>query len=502
MTAKGFDHDLYIQLQSRYILERVKGWDKLYLEFGGKLTLDLHAKRCLPGYKPNAKLQLLQTLKDQAEIIICVHAGDIERNKIRGDFGTTYGQEVLRLIDDLRGRGLVVNSVLFTRYQGQPGTKTFAQKLENRGVRTYKHRSIPGYPLDVDAIVSDQGYGSNCWIETTRPIVVVTGPGPGSGKLATCLSQLYHESQRGVRAGYAKFETFPVWNIPLKHPLNVAYEAATADLKDLNIIDSFHLEAHGESAVSYNRDLEMFPVVRRIIETITGQESCYKSPTDMGVNQIAFAITDDQVVREASRQEIIRRYFKTAGDVKRGEADADTLHRMKILMQSQQLRPEDRPCVEPARQYRDQVLARPGQAKEVSTVAIQLEDGAIITGRNSALMTAPAAALLNAIKHLGGLPDAMHLLPPIIIEPIQNLKGKTFDLKDQVLCCEEILMALAISAVTNPVAQTAMEQLPRLDGAQAHATTFVLGTDEALYSRLRMNLTWDSQFLTDSLFAQ
>ena len=500
MTAQGFDHDLYIRRQSEHILERVNGWDKLYLEFGGKLTLDLHAKRCLPGYRPNAKLQLLRTLRDKAEIIICVYAGDIERNKIRGDFGTTYGQEVLRLIDDLRQNDLSVNSVLITRYDGQPGARLFAQKLENRGVKTYKHRAIPGYPLDVDTIVSDQGYGSNCWIETTKPIVVVTAPGPGSGKMATCLSQLYHENKRGIKAGYAKFETFPVWNVPLKHPLNVAYEAATADLKDFNIIDSFHLEAYGKSAVSYNRDMEIFPVVRRIIEKITGQESLYKSPTDMGVNQIGFAITDDGAVQDAARQEIIRRYFKTAGDFRLGEADEETFARQKMLMQAMGLRPEDRPAVEPARQYRDQVRQRLGACKEVTAVAIRLPDGAVITGRNSQLMTAPAAAVLNAVKYLADLPDAMHLLPPIVIEPIQALKGGTFHLADHLLCCEEILMALAISAVTNPVAQTAMEQLGRLEGAQAHSTTFVLTSDDNIYTRLGMNLTWDSEYLTDSLF--
>ena len=498
----GFDHETYIQRQYKYILERVNGWDKLYLEFGGKLMYDLHAKRCLPGYKANAKLELLQTLRDQAEIIICVYAGDIESNKLRGDFGTSYDKEVLRLIDDLRDRGLAVNSVVITRFSGEPAAEHFAKKLESRGIRTYKHRPIPGYPLDVDAIVSDEGYGSNSWIETTRPIVVVTAPGPGSGKLATCLSQLYNENKRGCRAGYAKFETFPVWNIPLKHPLNVAYEAATADLKDFNVIDSFHLEAHGVTAVNYNRDMEMFPVVRRIIERITGEESIYKSPTDMGVNQIGFCIVDDQVVQEASRQEIIRRYFKTAGDCKRGDATHETFSRMKMIMERMGLRPEDRPCVEPARAYRDRLRERPGLGEcDLSAVAIQLEDGRMITGRNSQLMTATAAALLNAVKALADIPDGMHLLPTIVIEPIQKLKGDTLHIQNHVLGCEEILLALSISAVTNPVAHTAMEQMGRLEGCQAHSTTFVSTPDERIYSQLRLNLTWDSEYFGQSLFA-
>ncbi|MCI8880991.1 MAG: DUF1846 family protein, partial [Clostridiaceae bacterium] len=310
MKKTGFDHQTYIERQSHYILERVKGWDKLYLEFGGKLMQDTHAKRCLPGYRENAKLELLCALKEKAEIIICVYAGDIERSKVRGDFGITYASEVFRLIDDLRASGLDVNSVVITRYEGQPAAKTFAAKLNTRGIRTYTHAPIAGYPHDVDSIVSEEGYGRNPYVETTKPIVVVTAPGPGSGKLATCLNQLYHEKRLGRRAGYAKFETFPVWNVPIKHPLNVAYEAATVDLKDFNQIDSFHLDAYGTTTVNYNRDMEMFPVVKRMIERITG-ESVYKSPTDMGVNQIAAAITDDEVVQEASRQEIIRRYLKT-----------------------------------------------------------------------------------------------------------------------------------------------------------------------------------------------
>lgn len=496
----GFDHQKYIAEQSKYILEKVNGWDKLYLEFGGKLMFDTHAKRCLPGYQENAKLELLASLKDSAEIIICVHAGDIERNKARGDSGITYGMDVFRLIDDLRSVGLSVNSVLVTRYEEQPSVASFIQKLENRGVRTYSHKAIPGYPSEVDTIVSDQGYGVNAYIETTRPIVVVTGPGPGSGKLATCLSQLYHENQRGRKAGYAKFETFPVWNVPLKHPLNVAYEAATADLKDFNMLDSFHLEAYGVTAVNYNRDMEMFPVIKRIIEKITGEESCYKSPTDMGVNRIAFGIVDDEVVREASRQEIIRRYFRTACDYKTGAVTEDTYQRMRVIMDGQGLKAEDRAVVVPTRQYLEAAKVRLNKADGIAAVGIQLADGTVITGRNSDLMTAGAAAILNAIKHLGNLPDEMHLLPPIIIEPIQRLKKNVLKAQGHLLHSEEILLALSISAVTNPVAATAMGKLPLLTGCQAHSSCIISEQDQSLYTRLGMDITCDSVYFSHSLY--
>ena len=469
IMKKGFDHEIYIERQSKYILERVKGWDKLYLEFGGKLMYDLHAKRCLPGYRENAKLELLQSLGDQAEILICVYAGDIQHNKRRGDLGNTYEAEVLKLIDDLRALGLTVNSVVITRYEGQPAARIFANKLESRGITTYTHAPIPGYPSEVD-----------------------TAPGPGSGKLATCLGQLYHEHQLGNRAGYAKFETFPVWNVPLKHPLNVAYEAATADLKDFNIIDSFHLDAYGVTTVNYNRDMEMFPVVRRIIQRITGDDSIYRSPTDMGVNQIAAAIVDDEAVREASCQEIIRRYLKAAADYKRGAAEIDTLHRLQVLMETMNLRVEDRAVVLPAREYLAKVKERLGTQEGVSAVAIQLDDGTVITGRNSQLMSAAAAAILNAAKHLGNIPDDILLLPPIIIQPILNLKSGPLKMKNCHLGAEEILMALSISAVTNPTAQAAMERLGALDGCQAH--------DEKICSKLGLDVTCDPEHLSESLF--
>ena len=496
---QGFSHQKYLEEQSKYILERVQNWDKLYLEFGGKLMFDMHAKRCLPGYQENAKLELLATLKDKAEIIICVHAGDIERNKVRGDSGITYDSDVLRLIDDLRSYGLDVNSVLITRYEEQPAAKMFASKLERRGIRTYTHHAIPGYPSDVDAIVSDEGYGSNVFIETTKPIVVVTAPGPGSGKLATCLNQLYHEHKRGRRAGYAKFETFPVWNIPLKHPLNVAYEAATADLKDFNMIDSFYLEATGTTAVNYNRDMEMFPVIKRIIERITGQE-IYHSPTDMGVNCIRAGIIDDAVVQEASRQEIIRRYLRAACDYKLGSIDADTFHRQKMIMEGQALKAEDRAVVSPAREYLEAAKVRLGKTEGVTATAIQLPDGRIVTGRNSELMSAPASAILNAVKVLGNIPDEMHLLPPIIIEPILDMKITALKMKNCILNSEEILMALSVSAVTNPAAATAMKHLEGLDGCQAHSTTFASKADQKVYRKLGMDITCDPQYLSDSLF--
>jgi len=500
IMKKGFDHEIYIERQSKYILERVKGWDKLYLEFGGKLMYDLHAKRCLPGYRENAKLELLQSLGDQAEILICVYAGDIQHNKRRGDLGNTYEAEVLKLIDDLRALGLTVNSVVITRYEGQPAARIFANKLESRGITTYTHAPIPGYPSEVDTIVSDQGYGANPYIRTEKPIVVVTAPGPGSGKLATCLGQLYHEHQLGNRAGYAKFETFPVWNVPLKHPLNVAYEAATADLKDFNIIDSFHLDAYGVTTVNYNRDMEMFPVVRRIIQRITGDDSIYRSPTDMGVNHIAAAIVDDEAVREASCQEIIRRYLKAAADYKRGAAEIDTLHRLQVLMETMNLRVEDRAVVLPAREYLAKVKERLGTQEGVSAVAIQLDDGTVITGRNSQLMSAAAAAILNAAKHLGNIPDDILLLPPIIIQPILNLKSGPLKMKNCHLGAEEILMALSISAVTNPTAQAAMERLGQLDGCQAHSTSYLTRSDEKICSKLGLDVTCDPEHLSESLF--
>ncbi|MGL5767400.1 MAG: DUF1846 domain-containing protein [Sarcina sp.] len=495
----GFDHKKYLEEQSKYILERVDNYDKLYLEFGGKLMFDLHAKRVLPGFDENAKIKLLYKLRENAEIVICVYAGDIERNKIRGDFGTTYDVEVLRMIDDFRAYDLDVNSVVITRYSGQPATTVFINKLERRGIKVYKHSITKGYPTDVDTIVSEEGYGQNPYIETTKPIVVVTAPGPGSGKLATCLSQLYHEQQRGNVAGYSKFETFPVWNIPLKHPLNIAYEAATADLKDVNMIDPFHLEAYGTTAVNYNRDVETFPVLKRIIEKITGKESNYKSPTDMGVNRLGFGIIDDDVVKEASRQEIIRRYFKTSCEYKKGYVDKETLERTKLIMEELNLKESDRKIVPIAREYANKLKECAAKNDNISVVALDLEDGIKVTGKSSELMEGTAAAVLNAIKHFANIDDSMHLISPVVLEPIINLKSKTLGSKRAALNCEEVLMALSICAATNPMAQVALEKLPMLVGTQAHSTTIVGTSDEQTYRKLGIDLTSDAEYATESL---
>lgn len=495
----GFDHNKYLEEQSKYILERVNNFDKLYLEFGGKLLYDLHAKRVLPGFDENAKIKLLHKLKENVEVVICVYAGDIERNKIRGDFGITYDMDVLRLIDDLRSYELEVNSVVITRFDDQPATTVFINKLERRGIKVYKHRATKGYPTDVDTIVSEEGYGRNPYIETTKPIVVVTAPGPGSGKLATCLSQLYHEDKRGKVAGYSKFETFPVWNVPLKHPLNIAYEAATVDLKDVNMIDPFHLEAYGETAVNYNRDIEAFPVLKRIIEKITGKESIYKSPTDMGVNRVGFGIVDDEVVREASKQEIIRRVLNAACDYKKGYIDKDTYQRAKLIMEELQLKETDRRVLRAARERLEKLKAE--DPNEVySAVAIELDDGTMITGKGSQTMCAAASAILNAIKYHAGIADEVHLIAPEIAEPIMNLKSINFKSKNVTLNCEEVLIALSICAVTDERAKRAIDNLYKLKGSQAHSTSILGKTDDQLVRKLGMDMTCDSVFPTENLY--
>jgi len=497
---KGFDPQKYIDEQSKFILERVNNYDKLYLEFGGKLIGDKHAKRVLPGFDEDAKIKLLQKLKDKAEIIICVYAGDIERNKVRGDFGITYDMDVLRLIDDLRTYSLEVNSVVITRFCGQPATSVFINKLERRNIKVYTHVSIEGYPADVDAIVSEKGYGLNPYIPTTKPIVVVTAPGPGSGKLATCLNQLYHEYKSGKSVGYSKFETFPVWNIPLKHPINIAYEAATVDLKDVNMIDSFHFEKYNQIAVNYNRDLEMFPVVKRIIEKITGKESIYQSPTDMGVNRVGFGIIDDSIVAEASKQEIIRRYFTTACDFKKGLIDEEGLNRMKVIMEEVDLKQEDRGPVLPAREYVS-TLKQDLPDKEISSViAFELPDGTMITGKGSSLMDCCAAAILNAIKYMAGIADEIYLLSPLILNTIQSLKADTLNNKIILLNANEILIALSISAVTNPTAQLAFDKLPALTGVQAHATVMLNKNSEEILRELGIDVTCDPVYPSDNLY--
>ena len=495
----GFDNAKYIQLQKQHIQERISQFSgKLYLEFGGKLFDDYHAARVLPGFDVNGKIRLLYEMRQDAEIIFCISADDIEKTKVRADLGIGYDMEVLRLIDDITAMGIPVNSVVITRYTGQSAADAFARKLTSRGVKNYIHRPIEGYPADIAHICSDEGYGANPYIETTRPIVVVTAPGPGSGKLATCLSQLYHEYRRGVAAGYSKFETFPVWNVPLKHPLNIAYEAATADLKDVNMIDSFHLEAFGEMAVNYNRDLEMFPVLRRIIEKITGKDSVYRSPTQMGVNRVGFGIIDDQVVREASRQEVIRRYFKTACDYKKGYVDQETFQRVKLLMDELDLKPADRSVVLPAREYA--LSKKEGDGHVPACIALEMPGGRLITGKTSRLMSCCAAVLLNAVKELAGLHDEMHLLAPVVLEPMVDLKARVLGNKVTTLSAEEILMALSICAATNPTAQLALDKLGELRDCQAHSTAILTAGDEQTMRKLGIDVTCDPEYATENLY--
>lgn len=498
----GFDIKKYLLEQTKFIEERVNNYDKLYLEFGGKLFNDLHAKRVLPGFDENAKIKVLNKLKEKVEVIICVYAGDIERNKIRGDFGITYDMDVFRLIDDLRENDLEVNSVVITRYEERPATTLFINRLERRGIKTYKHYATKGYPTDVDTIVSDEGYGKNAYIETKKPIVVVTAPGPNSGKLATCLNQLYHEFKRGNSAGYSKYETFPIWNIPLKHPVNIAYEAATVDLADINMIDPFHLEKYNETAVNYNRDIEAFPLLKRIIEKITGKESVYHSPTDMGVNRVGFGIIDDEVIREASNQEIIRRYFKTACDYKEGNTNLETFNRSEFIMHSLGLDETDRKVVSKAITKADSIKEKLGEDKTdvVSILAIELEDGKIITGKKTELMDAPSAAILNAIKYLAKLDDDLLMLSPKILEPILKLKRETLKDKNIPLDVDEILIALSISAVTNPVAELALSKLKELNGTQAHCTHILRKNDEQYLRKLGIDVTCNPIFPTENLY--
>lgn len=503
MTGKvGFDNEKYIEEQSVEILERVgKSNNRLYLEFGGKLLFDYHAARVLPGYDPNVKLRLLQHLKDKVDLLLCIFAGDIERKKIRADFGITYDADALKLIDDLRNRGISVLGVVITRFENQPAAKQFKNKLERRDIRVFTHRYTKGYPTDVDLIVSDEGYGANDYIESKKPLVVVTGPGPGSGKLATCLSQLYHDYRRGIHAGYAKFETFPIWNIPLKHPVNVAYEAATADIRDFNIIDPFHLEAYGKTSVNYNRDVDAFPLVRRIMERITGGESFYKSPTDMGVNRAGFAIVDDEVTREAAKQELVRRYFRYRCEYAMGFTDRGTVQRVELLLNDFHLVPEYRKVVEPARQAAHEAQAQDkGDEGIFCGAAIELKDGSIVTGNNSPLMHAASSVVIHAIKHLSGIPGMIKLLPEYITESVKNLKTGILNEKSVSLDLEETLIALAISSTTNPAAQLALEKLKELKSCEVHMTHIPTPGDEAGLRRLGVNLTSDPNFSSKDLF--
>ena len=481
----GFDNDKYLSMQSEHIRERIKKFDnKLYLEFGGKLFDDYHASRVLPGFQPDSKLQMLLQLKDQAEVVIVISAEDIVSSKIRGDYGITYDLDVLRLIDAFQEVGLYVGSVCVTKYTAAPEVEAFEKRLNSLGIRTFRHYKIPGYPNDVARIVSDEGYGRNDYIETQRPLVVITAPGPGSGKMATCLSQLYHEHKRGVKAGYAKFETFPIWNIPLKHPVNLAYEAATADLNDVNMIDPFHLEAYGVTTVNYNRDIEIFPVVNAMFELIAG-ESPYKSPTDMGVNMAGNCIVDDEVCCEASRKEIVRRYFKCLCEQKvTGTVKESERYKLELLMNQAGL-------TVGAREVEKQAHARSESTGGAPAVAIELADGTVITGKTGPLLGAAASALMNALKVLAGIPQETDLVSAASIEPIQTLKTNYLGGKNPRLHTDEILIALSSSAASNELAAAAMHQLPNLKGCDVHSTVLLSGVDTGTLNRLGMYLTCD-----------
>lgn len=484
---KGFDNNKYLSMQSEHIRERIKKFDnKLYLEFGGKLFDDYHASRVLPGFEPDSKLQMLLQLKDQAEIVIVISAEDIESNKIRGDYGITYDLDVLRLIDAFSSRGLFVGSVCLTKYAAQPQAELFEKKLHDLGIKSYRHYKISGYPNDVAKIVSDEGYGKNDYIETERPLVVITAPGPGSGKMATCLSQLYHEYKRGIKAGYAKFETFPIWNIPLKHPVNLAYEAATADLNDVNMIDPFHLEAYGQTTVNYNRDIEIFPVVESMLEMISG-ESIYKSPTDMGVNMAGNCIVDDEACREASKCEIIRRYYKCLCEQRISGVAKDDLYKLELLMNQAGISASYRQVVTAAAQRSEQTGDHPA-------VAIELPDGKVVTGKTGNLLGASASALLNALKELAGIDHEVDLVSATSIAPIQKLKTDYLGSRNPRLHTDEILIALSTSAADNALAAKALEQLPKLNGCDAHSTVILSSVDDKMFKRLGIQLTCEPRY--------
>lgn len=493
MSKTGFDNQRYLQLQSQHIQDRIDQFGgKLYLEFGGKLFDDYHASRVLPGFAPDSKVRMLEKLKDKAEILIAIKAGDIEKNKVRGDLGITYDSEVLRLIDIFRGRGLFVGSVVVTQYTGQPAADAFQSRLEQLGVKVYRHYPIAGYPHNITKIVSDEGFGKNDYVETSHPLVVVTAPGPGSGKMATCLSQLYHEHKRGIVAGYAKFETFPVWNLPLKHPVNLAYEAATADLDDVNMIDPFHLQAYGQTTVNYNRDVEAFPIVRNILSRITGDESVYKSPTDMGVNMAGYAIVDDEAVRAAASQEIIRRYYKALCDHKQGKGSQDAVDKIKRIMQELSLTTADRAVVAPA-------LAK-SESSGVAAAAIQLPDGPVVTGKASNLMSACSSCVLNAIKAIAGIDDSLTLISPIILEPILKLKIDILGSRSSVLKVDDVLAALSITAATNTLTARAMAALPKLRDCEMHSTCMLHSGDEGTLRKMGLRLTSEPEYPSKDLF--
>ncbi len=493
MFKQGFDNDKYLKLQSSHIKERISLFgERLYLEFGGKIFDDFHASRVLPGFAPDSKIKMLIELKDEAEIIIAINSADIEKNKVRGDLGITYDLDVLRLIDAFRGYGLYVGSVVMTQYKSTAAADAFKQKLENLGIKVYKHYSIEGYPHNIPLILSDEGFGKNEYAETSRSLVVVTAPGPGSGKMATCLSQIYHESKLGRKSGYAKFETFPIWNIPLNHPVNLAYEAATADLADVNMIDPFHLDAYGVTTVNYNRDVEVFPVLRSMLEGILG-ECPYKSPTDMGVNMAGFCIYDDEAVCAAAKEEIIRRHYNALCNMRKGSGNENEIHKIEMLLQKVAADPAtDRPCVAPANKKAEETGA--------PAVAIELNDGRIVTGKTTALLGASAAALLNALKALSGVDKQTDVISPEILEPIQKLKVENLGNHNPRLHTDEVLIALSISAVNNPHAARAFAALPHLKYAEVHSTVILSQVDSSTFRKLGVNLSCEPQYQTKKLY--
>ena len=486
MAGIAFDNDKYLQTHSEHIRQRIAQFGgKLYLEFGGKLYDDNHAARVLPGFQPDSKLKMLIQLKEQVEMVIAINAADIEKNKVRGDLGITYDRDVIRLVDIFRSLGLYVSSVVLTRFNHQPAARAFQSRLEGLGLKVYHHFAIEGYPSNTAHVVSDEGFGRNDYIETTRSLVVVTAPGPGSGKLATCLSQLYHEHKWGVQAGYAKFETFPVWNLSINHPVNLAYEAATADLSDVNMIDPFHLDAYGVTTVNYNRDVEAFPVLVAMFEKILGV--CpYKSPTDMGVNMVGNCIVNDEMAREASRQEIVRRYYAALCDNKQGKASDDMIMKLEILMRKAGVDIDSRRVVAAALE-KAETTGKPAAAME-------LPDGTIVTGKTSDLLGASASLLLNALKALGGIRDELHLIAPVVIDPIQHLKVEHLGNRNPRLHTDEVLIALSICAATNPLAELAMEQLSKLRGCEVHSSVILSAVDEKTFKRLGVNLTCEPRY--------
>ncbi len=501
----GFDSEKYLNEQAAAILERAgKFDDKLYMEFGGKLLGDHHAARVLPGFDPNTKIKLLQRMKDKIDIVICIYSGDIEQRKMRADYGISYDADVMRTIDDLRDWGLEIKAVVVTRYQNQPAVRGFINRLSRRGIKVYLHKPIAGYPTELDTIVSSRGYGSNSYIETDKPIVVVTGPGANSGKMGTCLSQVYHDFQRGVRAGYAKFETFPVWNLPLKHPVNIAYEAATADLGDVNMVDGFHLEHYSTTAINYNRDLEIFPVVQRICSRIMAPEQLYHSPTDMGVNRVGFAIVDDEICREASAQEVIRRYFRAMCDYAVGAAEKAPIERIKLLMDELDISETDRRVVEPARAAMAAAEKQPGKGSGniFCGAAIELPDGRIVTGKNSPLLHAASSCVLNAVKILANLPDNLTLLSPEVIKAVANLKQEIYHSKGISLDLSETLIALSVSSPSNPAARLALDELRNLRNCEMHLSHMPPPGDESALHKLMLRATSEPRFTSRNLLQE